>query len=57
MYRHIHNLGLSTNDKEEDQFDQDFLDETIVAAIQSGQEKFIEGLEEFLNVFIEDTEK
>ena len=50
-------MGLSNNNPEEEEFDEDFLDETIVAAMQSGQEKFIQGLESFLNDFVEDTEK
>jgi hypothetical protein len=49
-------LGL-TKKESEDEFDEDFLDPTIISAIRGGHQKFIEGLEDFLNNFIEDNEK
>lgn len=48
LLAHINTLGL-TKKESADELDDDFLDPTIIAAIRGGQEKFIEGLEDFLN--------
>ncbi len=55
--KHIYSLGLSNAEKKDDEYDEDYLDETLVAAIHGGQEEFIKGLETFLDNFVEDTEK
>lgn len=57
MLKHIYSLGLSNAEKKDDEYDEDYLDETLVAAIHGGQEEFIKGLETFLDNFVEDTEK
>tara|TARA_B110000503_G_C7057523_1_gene375139 strand:+ start:114 stop:320 length:207 start_codon:yes stop_codon:yes gene_type:complete len=58
LLKHINTLGLSKNeDEEEDQCDEDYLDETIIAAIRGGHSQFIDGLEKFLNEFVEDKDK
>ena len=58
MYNHINNIGLSSKDeKKEEEFDSNYLDGTLIQAIQADNVEFIEGLEKFLTEFIEDESK